>query len=309
MAGDMQGRAGHPIQVPESFLAMPRWWSDGDAWLEALPGLVEEMCHWWGLDLDGEPMHGSNALVVPVTRSGEPLALRLAPVDERTASEVEALRFWDGQGVVRLIEADLPRSAMLLERLDGGSTLASLPLEEAIPVIGRLIRRLAVPAPPHVRSTADLVRDRLISMPDEWESLGRPFERATLDLALAGGEAVRETESMLAVNGDIHFEQVLRGEREPWLVVDPVLLRGDIAYDLARVLWTRLDEMADDAAIRHWLAVLVGSAGLDWERSVAWVRFRTVDYWLWGLSHGLTEDPVRCARLIAAFSGKARFGE
>jgi streptomycin 6-kinase len=146
-------------------------------------------------------------------------------------------------------------------------------------------------------------------MPREWESLGRPFDQAMLDLALAAGEAVRETDSTLAVNGDIHFEQVLRGEREPWLVVDPVLLRGDIAYDLARVLWTRLDEMADDAAIRHWLAMLVDSAGLDRGRSVACVRFRTVDYWLWGLSHGLTEDPVRCARLIAAFSGKALIGE
>lgn len=277
-ARDGHRRVNHPIEVPESFRAMPRWWSEGDAWLNALPGLVEAMCVRWGLALDGEPMHGSNALVTPVTRDGEPLALRLAPVDEQTASEVEALRFWDGRGVVRLIAADVDRGAMLLERLDGGSTLASLPLEEAVPIIGRIIRRLAVPAPPHALSTTDLVRDRLAWMPREWESLGRPFDRSTLDLALAAGQAVRETDSDLAVNGDIHFEQVLRGEREPWLVVDPVLLRGDIAYDLARVLWTRLDEMPDDAAIRPWLAVVVDSAGLEWERSVLWARFRTVDY-------------------------------
>jgi len=25
---------------------------------------------------------------------------------------------------------------------------------------------------------------------------------------------------------------------------------------------------------------------------------RCVDYWLWGLSVGLTEDPVRCQRII-----------
>jgi streptomycin 6-kinase len=306
MAGDMQGRAGHPIQVPESFRAMPRWWGEGDAWLQALPGLVATMCAKWHLDLDGQPMHGSNALVVPVLRGGVPLALRLAPVDERTMSEVEALRFWDGRGVVHLVEADVSRGAMLQERLDGRATLASLPLDEAVPIIGRLIRRLGVPAPPDVRSTTDLVSERLGSMPAEWESLGQPFDRATLDLALAAGNAVRETTSTLAVNGDIHFEQVLRGEREPWLVVDPVLLRGDIAYDLARVLWTRLDEMPDDAAILHWLTVLVEAAALDLERSVAWVRFRTVDYWLWGLRHGLTEDPLRCARLMAATGSGTR---
>jgi hypothetical protein len=33
------------------------------------------------------------------------------------------------------------------------------------------------------------------------------------------------------------------------------------------------------------------------------VVFRAVDYWLWGLHHGLTEDPGRCHRLLASFSG------
>jgi hypothetical protein len=48
--------------------------------------------------------------------------------------------------------------------------------------------------------------------------------------------------------------------------------------------------------------------GADWlggltqavERARDWVVWRTVDYWLWGLSAGLTEDPVRCARLVDA---------
>jgi hypothetical protein len=26
--------------------------------------------------------------------------------------------------------------------------------------------------------------------------------------------------------------------------------------------------------------------------------FRTVDYWLWGLQHGFTEDPRRCRRPV-----------
>jgi streptomycin 6-kinase len=55
----------------------------------------------------------------------------------------------------------------------------------------------------------------------------------------------------LAVSGGLHSGQVLRGSREPWLTVDPLLLRGDIEYELARVLWTRIDEMADSAGIRR----------------------------------------------------------
>ncbi len=108
------------------------------------------------------------------------------------------------------------------------------------------------------------------------------------------------TPSTLAVNGDLHSAQVLAGTREPWLTVDPVLLRGDIAYDLARVLWTRLDEMPDPTAITEHLDIVVDSAGLDRDRARDWVVFRAIDYWLWGLDAGLTEDPLRCHRLVTA---------
>lgn len=93
---------------------------------------------------------------------------------------------------------------------------------------------------------------------------------------------------------------MLRASREPWLTVDPVLLRGDIEYDLARCLWTRLDDMADDAEIRRHFVTLVREAGLDRDRARDWAVFRTVDYWLWGSSARFTEDPQRCGRLLAA---------
>jgi streptomycin 6-kinase len=64
------------------------------------------------------------------------------------------------------------------------------------------------------------------------------------------------------VNGDLHSAQVLRGVRVPWLVVDPVLLRGDIAYDLARALWTRLDEIAHAAGIVGCFDIAEG--GSEW---------------------------------------------
>lgn len=292
------------ITLPQTFLEMPRWWHEGADWLAALPKTVEDVCQRWNLYPDGPIMHGSNAIVAPVRRDGEPLALRMTFPDDRTGDEVRALRFWHGRGTVRIFDTDVTIGASLLERLDGGQTLAQRPLDEAVPIIAAMMRRLAIPAPQEVPSTACMVRDRMETMAPDWERLGEPFERSTLDAALTAAHMVSQTKSDLAVNGDLHCAQVLAATREPWLVVDPVLLRGDIEYDLARILWSRLDEMADDAEVVRWFEAIVDVAKLERERAHAWLLYRTVDYWLWGLDYGLTEDPSRCAQLARIFGNQ-----
>jgi streptomycin 6-kinase len=287
------------IELPESFLAMPRWWSEGKEWLAGLPAAVEMQCELWGLQVEGAVSHGSNAIAVRVTRAGEPLVLRMTPPGPDVAEQTEALRWWDGRGTVRLYDVDLARGAMLLERL--GGSLLDEPVGEAMAVLGQLMRRLAVPAPPDVPSTAANVRSRAAELEAQWQRLGRPFDSAPLTEALAVAPHLSETTSELAVNGDFHSDQVLRGDREPWLVVDPLLYRGDLECDLARILWTRVDEMADGAEIREHFGTVVREAGLEAERARDWVVFRTVDYWLWGLGAGLTEDPERCRRILDAF--------
>jgi streptomycin 6-kinase len=287
------------IELPQTFLDMPRWWTDGKAWLEGLPAAVQAQCETWDLRVDGELAHGSNAIAVPVERDGESLILRMSPPGAEVVDQVRALRWWDGRGMVRLYDADAGRGAMLLERL--GEPLSTRPVGEAVAVMGRLMRRLAVPAPADAHSTAQIAAHRSAQFEDQWNALGRPFDQRFLAAALDVAPALARSTAESAVNGDLHADQVLRGTREEWLAVDPVLYRGDIEHDLARILWTRVDEMADAAEIVGHFDTVVTEAVVDREYARDWVVFRTVDYWLWGLNVGLTEDPPRCHRVLTAF--------
>lgn len=190
---------------------------------------------------------------------------------------------------------------MLLERLAMDESLSCLPVDEAIPAHGWMMGRLAVPAPPDVPSTAAVVRSRMGEFESDWHQLHKPFDKTFLTEALDVAVGLAVTGSDLAVNGDLHSDQVLRGGREPWLTVDPVLLRGDIAYDLARVLWTRIDEMSDSAQVIGHFEAAVRAGDLDRDHARDWVVFRTIDYWLWCLNVSLTEDPQRCHRRVSAF--------
>ncbi len=288
--------------MPTTFLASPRFWREGADWLAALPDLVRTRCEQWQLVLDGEVMHGSNAIAVPVRRDGEPFVLRMTIPDDTVAPQARALAFWAGRGTVRLVQADPPAGAMLLERLDHTRSLARMSLADAVPLVARLMRRLGVTGPPaDAPSTTAIARARADDFEETWRRHGEPFGRNVLDLARACAKELSTSTSDLAVDGDLHYEQVLGGSREPWLAVDPVLLRGDIEYDLARLLWSRLDEMRDAAELRGHVATIVAEADLDAERARTWIVFRSVDYWLWGLDHGLTEDPERCRRLVSVF--------
>ena len=89
----------------------------GAAWLEALPARIENYCTRWGLTIDGHPWHGYIGLVVPVRRGDELCALKISWIDDETRHEALALRLWNGQGAVRLLEAEDTEGALLLERL------------------------------------------------------------------------------------------------------------------------------------------------------------------------------------------------
>ncbi|MEU4761768.1 aminoglycoside phosphotransferase family protein [Actinosynnema sp. NPDC023794] len=286
--------------IPETFRNSPI--PRDEDWLANLPAAIEHRLAAWNLRPDGQVRHGSHALVIPVTRESTPLVLRMNAPSEDVTAHIEALRFWRGRGTVHLVDADPSAGAMLLERLDLHHSALNLPSEEAMAVLGVMARRLAVPAPPTARSTADLALARADSLESDWLRQGKPFDRAILRAGEKAVETLVTTTSTLAVNGDLHSAQVLAGTREPWLTVDPILLRGDIAYDLARVLWTRLDDMPDRTAITEHLDIVVDAASLNRDQARNWVVFRAIDYWLWGLDAGLTEDPIRCHRLITALT-------
>lgn len=291
------------IQVPQSFRAFGRWQREGEAgvrWLAALPAIVAEQCARWGLCLDGEPMHGDNGLAIPVLRDDEPLVLKVSWPDHLVAEQVQALRFWDGQGTVQLFEADPATGVLLLERLDAGHALRDVPLGQAISIIGALLRRLAIPAPRshHYRTTAGVAAELHEALWSRWDATGRPFTPAALDAAVALARDLSTGAPAVMVDSDLHYEQVLGGQRESWLVIDPLVLVGDIEYQCAQLLWTRFDEIDDGARLRWCLDALIDAAALDPVRAHAWAILRAVDYWLWGLAVGFTEDPVRCQRIV-----------
>jgi streptomycin 6-kinase len=279
------------VRLPEAVLAMAGRGADWSAWVNGLPRLVRDVLDEWELVLDGPPSNGSCSLVLPVREpGGDGLRtatgmLKLGFPDDESEHEPLALTAWAGAGAVELRRADPRRRAMLLERLDADTSLATLPVLEACGIVAGLYRRLHLPAPGRLRPLTAYVERwtaRLAELPDQAPIPRRLVEQAT---ALSRDLVTDEASVGTLVHTDLHYDNVLGADREPWLVIDPKPVSGDPHYEPAPMLWNRWDEVVASGDVRREVRrrfhALVDEAGLDEARARDWVIVRMIHNAAW----------------------------
>jgi streptomycin 6-kinase len=264
-----------PYQVPPGFAAQAPLDPDRASFARRLPQLADRITDEWALSYDGEPSFGYTGLVMPVlTDAGRRGMLKIGLIDPESYGEPVALQLWAGRGAVELWTADPRRGATLMERLGPGD-LTSIDVLEACEVVGELYGLIHRPSSPRLTDLRELLGPWL----DDVRALPRDAMASRfVEQALAAAPRLLAEEPSAVIHGDLHYENVLRGERRPWLVIDPKGFAGDPAYELAPMLWNRWSELGDDpgAGIRERFYALVDASGLDERRCRDWVVVRSV---------------------------------
>jgi streptomycin 6-kinase len=270
-----------------------------------LPSLRDDLARQWNLTIAGDQFwNGYSAVVFPVRQGGRPLALKLAWPAGRMRPEADALTTWRARGMVELVAADVPRGALLMERLDAARTLAGVPLAEAAAIAGTLARTLAIEASGSFPSLPAFARELSTTLPGRQRSLHDPLPRRWVSLAAGLAAGLAEDPARLLVHTDLHYENILASQRagQPWVAIDPTAAVGAPERSVAELFWTRADELPDARAITGLLDILIENGELDRAKATAWAFVRTIDYWLWALENGLTVDPLRCERVAGALA-------
>lgn len=316
------------VTVPEALRLRYVRTRQGREWLDGLPELVETALVDFGMVTDpgaaSQSWHGHGALVVPVRSAagGTPAVLKFPYPHPESATEAAALQLWNGTGAVRLLAQDPAGTALLLERLDPGTTLAGVPVQQAAEVWGGLIRMLSLPsgddplwaAVPSVAEHAEQLSDQL---PADWEALGRPFERWLLEEALqvcqTRGVVGRRWNRDVLVHADLHCENVLHrlAPHSGWAAIDPQAVLGEPEYAVAPMLWNRLQDLdpeAPEQSLQDRLRLLCDAGGLDPDAAREWSILRevvnAVDY----VGEGQHGDAQRSVWVASALAGRSHPG-
>ncbi|HVK24657.1 MAG TPA: aminoglycoside phosphotransferase family protein [Actinokineospora sp.] len=244
---------------------------DERRWITDLPNLAARCARRWDLTLDGEARYGYVALVIPVRRAdGTQAVLKLPWPHDEGEHEALTLSLWDGDGAVRLLAHEPSDWSMLLERLDSDTSLHDVPVAEAIGVVAGLARRLDRQAPAGLRQVR-AVAERWAA---ELSASDTQVPRELVDQAAAYCRELGPRAGNRLVNEDLHYANVLRGEREPWLVIDPKPIAGDPEFGVLALLWNRLD----DPMAR--LDAVVAAMDLDHGLARRWSFVRAVESWV-----------------------------
>jgi streptomycin 6-kinase len=294
------------VELPPGVLDFAQRGPDWAEFVDRLPRLFRDLTEEWGLGVDGEASHGYCSLVVPVRRAEEPAVLKLTFADTEGEHEALALQRLGGAGAVRLLRADPHRGALLLERLRP-TDLDSVPVLDACEVVARLYERIHVPALPQllpVTAYLDRWTPQLRALPRD-APIPRRLVEQTLSLV---GDLFSDHEPGVMLHGDLHYQNVLAGDREPWLVIDPKPMAGDRHYEPAPMLWNRWDEAVATGnlrfALRRRFHTLIDAAGLDEELARDWVVVRMVYNMVWELedqpAHPDRDWLTRCVAICKA---------
>ncbi|AKN71134.1 MULTISPECIES: aminoglycoside phosphotransferase family protein [Streptomyces] len=278
----------------------------GDDWLARLPATAEQAVARRELTVERVQVPGGrSSLVVLVRRAdGTPAVLKLAPPRARPESERAALAHWGGLGAVQLLESAAEDGALLLERLHPDVSVRSLPEAKALLEAAGTLRRLWVEPPAgHVFETvAERTGRQAAAMRASAET--DPEAAPLVDAALAAREELLAAPpEQRLLHGTFRQSKVLAGERMPWLAVGPDPVVGESAFDLARLVRDRVEDLiaapSGPATTRRRIKRLAESLEVDQERLRGWTLFRAVESGVRAFRVGRPKD----GELLLEFAG------
>ncbi len=282
----------------------------GRAWLGRLPSIIAGCAQRWSLSVlpPFEPL--SYNYVAPAVRTdGADVVLKVGVPNRELLTEIEALRLYDGHGAARLLEADPDQGALLVERLKPGTPLSKLADDEqATSIAVQVMRQLWRPPPPEhsFPSVADWAAG-MKRMRTHFGGGSGPLPTALVEQAeTLFDDLIGSMAEPVLLHGDLHHQNILAAERQPWLALDPKGLIGEPAYEVGALLRNPMPEILQEPQPGRILARQVSQMaeelGLDRSRLLGWALAQAVLSAWWMIEdHGYGWEPaITCAELLAA---------
>ena len=278
----------------------------GADWLGRLAETIAECERRWSLKVMPPFASLSYNYVAPVVcADGRDAVLKLGVSHHDFIIEMEALRLYDGTGTVKLLAGDVDLGAMLLERLEPGALLSSVTNDEqATSIAAQVMRQLRRQLPPeHQFPTVSDWATGLERLRDRFAGTTGPFPAPLVEKAeKLFSELIGTMSAPVLLHGDLHHDNILSADREPWLAIDPKGVVGEAEYEVGAFVRNRLFAgPKPEMLLARRVDQFVDELGFDRERIVGWSLAQAVlsAWWSFEVSGHVWNEAIACAELLA----------
>lgn len=277
--------------IPEDFACfmIELFGGVGRAWLDRLPAILAACQERWNLTIGAPVGNLSFNYVAPAfLADGTRVMLKTGLTDE-FPSQPQALRHFDGHGMVQLLAYDEHDAVMLLERLEPGTSLRAVEDDEiAIEAAANVMRKIWRPLPQehYPFPTVCDWGEGFARLRNLYDGGTGPFPPAVFDKAeKLYVELSASMDEPVLLHGDLHQDNILSAGREPWLAVDPKGVIGEAVYEtgaLLRNFWPDILSLPDPKSLMtRRIDQLSEALGFDRERIYGWGFAQAVLSVLW----------------------------
>jgi streptomycin 6-kinase len=287
----------------------------GRQFLANIPALMDEASARWGLTEVQPSSNLSYNFVAFAKRGNEQVVLKMGVPNSEMKSEMAALRLFNGEGACKLIDYDVEKYWMLLERLKPGVMLSTLEDdEEATHIAAEVMQKIWRFDYGATNTSLGSARDEFIKLSDWFDGLKKlrpmfsggtgPFNEKLVDRV---EHSVRdffiENHKPVLMHGDFHHFNILSSERG-WLVIDPKGVIGPACYEVGPLLINPWGDLLSGKNYRQMtkrrIDILHEHLGFERERIREWGLAHAILSAWWSIEdHGDWHYALAFAKMIA----------
>jgi streptomycin 6-kinase len=213
----------------------------GKKWLEDLPEIIKNHEKAWEIKVFSPFQLSYNYVAPAQTSEGKHVVLKVSfPDNDQFITELEALKFYNGNGSIKILQEDRENDAILLEKAEPGLRLREIIDErKQISTASNVLKDLQKPIPADYSFRFPTIAEwaKVFERHKKTYSQGVDpvpswmFEKAKEIFKQYLSE---ETEQVL-LHGDLHSDNILSSARG-WLSIDPKGITGEREFELGAYL-------------------------------------------------------------------------
>jgi streptomycin 6-kinase len=272
----------------------------GKKWIDSLPSIIEKTSKQWQLQ-DVNPVEQKmnwNYVALAMQNNNYPVVLKLSYDRKLIQDEYNALKHFNGNGAVRVIDINLEYNALLLEQAIPGYLLKEhhpLRIQDTINIYAAVVKKL---------STCSLA-DNNYAHAKEWcDAIDKIHDPRIPNNLIEKAKQLRSELLNTApheylCHGDLHLENIIQHGAD-WIAIDPKGIIGEMAFEAAAFDLITSDEMRDTSTIPSKIidrvTQLANALDIPYDRLLFWIFLRIIISAQWFIEDN--GDPSQMITLV-----------